>query len=145
LGTKIKAKYAELWDTESQNNVKWSKVSQIMSKIDSLAPSSPCKKLKVAYALVDSSYNIIEYATNGYEENGEPCSNSDENHHCIHAEIRLIEKISDRRLSVEDCIFIGNFSPCSKCMNELVNLGIGEVIFKEFFHDLTGARARVDK
>ena len=138
MGAKIEANYADSWDTESENNVRWSKVSQIMGKIDTLVPSSPCKKLKVAYVLVDSSYNIIEFATNGYEENGELCSNSGENHHCVHAEIRLIKKISDGRLSVEDCIFIGIFSPCSKCMNELVNLGIGEVIFKEFFHDLTG-------
>ena len=121
-----------------RKQLRWNKVSQIMGKIDSLALSSPCNKLKVAYALVDSSFNIIEFATNGYEENGGPCSKTGEDHHCVHAEISLIKKIRERRLEAEDCIFIGNVSPCSNCMNELVDLGIREVVFKDFFHDLTG-------
>ncbi|MHA1862606.1 MAG: hypothetical protein ACTSWA_02470, partial [Candidatus Thorarchaeota archaeon] len=40
--------------------------------------------------------------------------------------------------SVDNCIFVGNYNPCPNCMNEIVNLGIKEVIFKEFFHDLRG-------
>jgi len=109
-----------------------------MGKIDSLTPSSPCNKLKVAYVLVDSSYNIIEFATNGYEENGGPCSKTGEEHHCVHAEISLINKICERGLEADNCVFIGNVSPCTNCMNELIEFGIREVIFKEFFHDLNG-------
>jgi deoxycytidylate deaminase len=96
------------------------------------------RKLKVAYVLVDSSYNVIEFATNGYEEDGGPCSKTGEDHHCVHAEISLIEKIRERGLSADDFIFIGNVSPCSNCMSELVNLGIRDVVFKDFFHDLNG-------
>ena len=138
MNTKIKNDHPVRTPDSEQNESKWHKVSQIMDKIDSLASTSPCPKLKVAYVLIDLLYNILVYATNGYEENGEPCSKTGEDHHCVHAEISLIRKIRDRRLSVDNCIFVGNYNPCPNCMNEIVNLGIKEVVFKEYFHDLNG-------
>ena len=138
MDTKIKTNHPVRTPESEQNVTKWSKVSQIMDKIDSLASMSPCQKLKVAYVLIDLVYNILVFGTNGYEDNGEPCSKTGEDHHCVHAEIRLIKKIRDRRISIDNCIFVGNYNPCPNCMNEIVNLGIKEVIFKEFFHDLHG-------
>jgi deoxycytidylate deaminase len=137
LSLKKESEGLELWNEDyEKKRIKWNNVNQIMGKLDSLSPSSPCNKLKVAYVLVDSSFNVIEFATNGYEEDGMRCSKFGDDHHCVHAEIRLIEKINKGGFSVENCICIGNYSPCTKCMKELIKIGIKEVIFKEFFHDL---------
>lgn len=107
---------------------------------DIIANESKANRYKVGAILVKDG-NIISMGYNGTPNGFDNCCEDEDGNtkaEVLHAESNAITKCAKSTKSSENSILYCTLSPCVECAKLIIQSGIKEVYFKEFYRDTKG-------
>lgn len=107
---------------------------------DIIAKESKANRYKVGAILVKDG-NIISMGYNGTPNGFDNCCEDEDGNtkaEVLHAESNAITKCAKSTKSSENSILYCTLSPCVECAKLIIQSGIKEVYFKEFYRDTKG-------
>ena len=111
-----------------------------MKIAEQAAARSTCDR-KFVGAVVVRDRNILSTGYNGSISGMQHCDevgHEMENDHCIatvHAEANAIIQAAKNGVAIRGASIYVTASPCYNCFKLIVNAGIAEIVFKEFYRD----------
>lgn len=108
-------------------------IAQVVSK------RSTCSRKQVGCVLVKDN-RVVCIGYNGVLPNmPEEMGLDEEGHsHTVHAEANVIAFCAKNGIPTDGCILYTTLSPCEKCAELLIQAGIIEVFFGEYYRNTTG-------
>jgi dCMP deaminase len=131
-----------------KKRLSWDEYFMEIAKI--VAKRSTCDRLNVG-AVIVSDRNILSTGYNGSPKGLPHCDDVGHeisDRHCvrtIHAEANAIIQAAKHGTTVENASIYLTNSPCYDCFKMIVNSGIKEVIYGEFYNSRYDASAKVLK
>lgn len=107
---------------------------------DIIANESKANRYKVGAILVKDG-NIISMGYNGTPNGFDNCCEDEDGNtkaEVLHTESNAITKCAKSTKSSENSILYCTLSPCVECAKLIIQSGIKEVYFKEFYRDTKG-------
>lgn len=112
----------------------------ICKMTETVASKSTCDRAKVGAIFITQEYEIITTGYNGAPRGLVHCDEQnhllDKNGRCIravHAEQNAIIQAAKHGVSLKNSILYVTHYPCQICQKMLINLGIKEIRYKEYY------------